>query len=90
MEIMGFQIKYVGVRQQARKPVDDGLAVLFTDTDIDCHVFPLTVMNFSQQVPTHSSKPAALPQPRNFAQPAANRPQRAAGRPDLSSLRLCC
>jgi hypothetical protein len=46
MEIMGLEVKHVGVRQQARKPVDDGLAIFFADTDINCHVFDLlTVMN---------------------------------------------
>jgi hypothetical protein len=60
---MGFQIEYISVRQQTRKSVDDGLAILFTDTDIDCHVFPLKVIEFIQQVHDHSSKPVATPQP---------------------------
>ena len=43
VEVMGFQIAYISVRQQTRKSVDDGLAILFTDTDIDCHEVPLSI-----------------------------------------------
>jgi hypothetical protein len=37
VEVVGFQVQHVGICQQVRKAVHDGLAIFFTDTDIDCH-----------------------------------------------------
>ncbi|MCY1183088.1 hypothetical protein D9M73_236790 [compost metagenome] len=37
VEVMGFQIKGIGVGQKAGKAFSDGGAVLFADTDVDFH-----------------------------------------------------
>jgi len=58
MKVVGLQIQYVGIGQQSRKPIDDGFTIFFTDTNIDCHVFPLQLRAFIDQVQDHSSKSA--------------------------------
>ncbi|GBH11931.1 Acyl transferase domain in polyketide synthase enzyme [Pseudomonas syringae pv. actinidiae] len=38
VKIMSLEVKHISIRQQMRKTVHDRFAILFTDTNIDCHV----------------------------------------------------
>jgi hypothetical protein len=39
---MGLEIQHISICEQVRKTVNDRLTIFFADTNIDCHVFPLS------------------------------------------------
>ncbi|MNH31277.1 hypothetical protein D3C79_916240 [compost metagenome] len=64
VEVVGLQIKYISIRQQARQTLDDGLAIFFADTDIDCHAVPLCLVLADQAGTNHCTKSFQPLQPR--------------------------